>query len=208
MSLSRRKLLAAAAGATGAGLACGAYAGQAVPAGPSNDGLSNSETRRNEMAELSDVERHDAILKIHELQARRCLAVDTKDWATHETLHAADFRSYLAEGNEFTTGGKAYTDRIAAQTVHRLSAHHIYTPIIAFESPTQASALWTMEDWIWWKQGDEDHWLHGFGFYDETYVKLDGKWLFASRRLRRHKVLTSPGADLTKPATAPATAGS
>jgi hypothetical protein len=153
------------------------------------------------VGELSDIERQIAVGQIQELQARRCLAVDTKDWAAHDTLHASDFRSYQAEGDDFTTGGRAYTERVTMLSANRLSAHHVYTPIITFDSPTSASGLWIMEDYIWWKQGDEDHWLHGFGFYDETYRKVDGKWLFASRRLRRHKMLMSPGADLTRPAT-------
>jgi hypothetical protein len=154
------------------------------------------------MAEITEAERQIASQQIQELQARRCLAVDTKDWATHETLHAPDFRSYQAEGDNWTPGAKVYTDRVATLSANRLSAHHVFTPILTFDSPSRASGLWIMEDYIWWKQGAEDHWLHGFGFYDETYEKRDGKWLFTSRRLRRHKVLTSPGADLTKPATA------
>jgi hypothetical protein len=51
-----------------------------------------------------------------------------------------------------------------------------------------------MEDNLYWKQGDEEHWLRGFGFYHEVYEKQDGKWVFTWRRLERLKVLTSPGA--------------
>jgi hypothetical protein len=34
--------------------------------------------------------------------------------------------------------------------------------------------------------------IHGFGFYYESYVKRDGKWLFISRQLKRTLVRVSP----------------
>lgn len=154
------------------------------------------------MADMPDVERLMAIQQIQELQARRCLAVDTRDWVTHKALHAPDFRSYQAEIDAWVTeGADAYTERVAAIHANRTSAHYVHTPILSLESPTRAGGLWTMEDHVWWRQGDEDHWLHGFGFYDETYRRVAGTWLFASRSLSRHKVLMSPGADFARPAT-------
>lgn len=72
------------------------------------------------------------------------------------------------------------------------------TPEITFDGPDKASVIWSMEDRLWWKQGDEDHWRHGFGFYHETCEKRNDEWLFTSRRLERTRVMTSPGARLGK----------
>ena len=46
------------------------------------------------------------------------------------------------------------------------------------------------------KQGDEDHWAHGYGFYHETCEKRDGEWLFTFRSLKRTHLMTSPGAKM------------
>jgi hypothetical protein len=51
-----------------------------------------------------------------------------------------------------------------------------------------------MECYMYWMQGEEQHRIHAFGFYHETYEKRAGRWLFTSRRLERTKVLTTPGA--------------
>jgi hypothetical protein len=51
-----------------------------------------------------------------------------------------------------------------------------------------------MEDNLYWMQGDEEHWLHGYGFYHETVEKRDGVWLFTARSLKRTRRATSPGA--------------
>jgi hypothetical protein len=51
-----------------------------------------------------------------------------------------------------------------------------------------------MEDNLYWMQGDQEHWLHGFGFYHETYEKRNGQWVFTTRKLKRITVKMSPGA--------------
>jgi hypothetical protein len=147
------------------------------------------------MSELSEVERLIAIQQIQELQARRCYALDHEDWATYEALHAPDHVSHSQDEQRWE-GAKANTARVAEAKKGKTSMHHLHTPIITFESSTKARGIWSMEDHIWWKDGDKDHWLHGWGFYYETYEKRDGKWVFTSRQLKRHKVLTSPGAKI------------
>jgi hypothetical protein len=146
------------------------------------------------MNEMSPIERLIAIQEIQELQARRCYALDHEDWATYEALHAPDHVSHSQDESRFE-GAKANADRVAAAKKGP-SMHHLHTPIITFESPTKANGVWSMEDHIWWKDGDEGHWLHGWGYYYESYEKRDGKWLFTRRELRRHKVFTSPGAQI------------
>ena len=145
------------------------------------------------MAELSDLERLIAIEEIRQLKARRIRALDTKDWATYEALHAPDHVSEN-EGERRWEGAKANTARLAEIQKDKVSCHHVHSAEINLLSPKSATGIWAMEDWIWWKQGEEDHWMHGFGFYHETYEKRDGRWVFTSRRLKRLKVETSPGA--------------
>lgn len=142
---------------------------------------------------MSDLERLIAIEEIKHLKARRIRALDTKDWATYEALHAPDYEANN-EGERPWKGSEANTERLAEIQKDKVSVHHAHTPEITLLSRTRATGVWAMEDRIWWKQGDEDHWLHGWGFYYETYEKHGGEWLFASRQLKRQKVLSSPGA--------------
>ena len=49
-----------------------------------------------------------------------------------------------------------------------------------------------MEDLLWWQNGDVEEHLHGWGHYHETYEKIGGRWLIASRQLTRLKVESTP----------------
>lgn len=142
---------------------------------------------------MSDLERWVAVGEIQQLMARRIRALDTKDWATYEVLHAPD---YVAnnEGEKQWVGSKANAARLAEALKDQVTVHHVHSPEINIVSPHRATGVWAMEDRIWWKQGDEDHWLQGYGFYYETYEKRDGAWVFKTRSLKRIKVLLSPGA--------------
>ena len=145
------------------------------------------------MTNASDLQRLIDLEAIRHLKARRIRALDTKDWATYEALHAPDHYSHN-DGEPRWDGAKANTARVAKQLQDAITVHHAHTPEIELTSATTATGIWAMEDHIYWSRDGADHWLHGFGFYHETYEKRDGQWLFTSRRLRRTHVMTSPGA--------------
>jgi hypothetical protein len=147
------------------------------------------------MAELSDLDRLIAIEEIKNLKARRIRALDLQDWATYEALHAPD---YVADHGEHgrMVGAKAVAERLAQNHAGKTTIHHVHSPQIDILSPTQATGVWAMEDRIWWKQGEEEHWSHGWGFYYETYEKRDGTWVFTSRRLKHARLELSEGARL------------
>jgi hypothetical protein len=147
------------------------------------------------MQDLPELERLVAIEAIRHLKARRIRALDTKDWATYEALHAPDYRANN-EGERPWTGSKANTARLAASLADKITVHHVHSVEINILSRTTANGVWAMEDRIYWRQGDEDHWLHGFGYYHETYEKRDGQWVFTTRQLKRLKVMSSPGATI------------
>jgi hypothetical protein len=131
--------------------------------------------------------------EIKHLKARRDHAVDMKDWALFERLHAPDHMSHNDGYAPWNTAAE-----LVANVVKSLegvtTVHHSHTPNIEFEAPTKAKGVWAMEDYLSWKQGEEDHWLRGYGFYHETYEKRDGQWVFTFRRLQRLRVDLSPGA--------------
>ena len=144
---------------------------------------------------LTDTERLVAIEEIKALKARRVRALDTRDWTTYEELHHPDYEANN-EGDVPRKGIKQTVAYLAEYNKHITTLHHAHTPEITIHSHESASGVWAMEDRLWWQQGDEDHWFQGFGFYYETYEKLDGRWVFKTRRLERLKIMMSPGAEI------------
>lgn len=147
------------------------------------------------MEQMSDLERLVAIEEIKQLKSRRDRAVDTRDWAALEALHAPDHQSH-AEGLPPWTSAAEMIRNVRASLEGVVSVHQCHTPDITFETPARAHGVWAMEDYLCWMQGDEKHWLRGYGFYDETYEKRDGRWVYVWRRLRRLTVDRSPGGVL------------
>lgn len=144
---------------------------------------------------MTELEKLVAIEEIKNLKARRIRAMDEKNWALYEALHAPDHVSDTY-GGQPAVGAKSNTERLAKTLEGIVSVHHAHTPEIEITSPTTATGVWAMEDNLFWTQGDEDHWLHGFGHYHERYEKRDGQWVYVYRRLTRLRVTTSPGARL------------
>jgi len=147
------------------------------------------------MDQMSDVERLIAIEDIKQLKSRRDRAVDMKDWNMLEELHAPDHHSHVQDLPPWTSAAEMI-ERTRRGMEGVTSVHHSHTPDITFESPTRAKGVWAMTDYLSWKQGEEEHWLYGYGFYAETYEKRDGRWVYVERRLTRLKVDMSPGAKL------------
>lgn len=147
------------------------------------------------MKDMTDIEWLVALEEIKLLKARRDRAVDTKDWDTYLALHAPDHVSHNDGYSRWNSSAEMIENvKKLLGAADKISVHHSHTPEITFESPTKAKGIWAMEDMIFWNQGEEKHWLHGYGFYHESYEKRDGKWLFTSRQLKRTHVTTSAGA--------------
>ncbi len=146
------------------------------------------------MAKITEIERLSAIQQIQDLQAQRSYAVDNKKWDLFESLHAPDHVSQHTFGK--WTNAKEAVTAISKHLADKVSMHHLHTPIITLESPTKASGIWAMEDHIWWKTGDQEHWYHGYGFYYETYEKRGDGWVFTTRELKRHREESSAGSKV------------
>ena len=151
------------------------------------------------MNAMTDLERLLALEEIKTLKARRDRAVDTKDWDTYLALHAPDHESHNDGFDHWKSAEEMIANVRKLLPEGKISVHHSHTPEISFESPTKAKGIWAMEDNIFWKEDGEQHWLHGFGFYHETYEKRGDKWLFTRRQLKRTHVITSADAPGRSP---------
>jgi hypothetical protein len=142
---------------------------------------------------MNDLERLVAIEAIKNLMARRCKALDDKDWASYQACHAHEHVS-LGTLNGQNLSGAALIEGLRGRLDGIVTVHHVHSPQIDVTSPSEARGIWALEDRLFWKEGAQDHWMHGWGHYHDTYGKRDGQWLFTSRRLTRVRVEWSPGA--------------
>lgn len=142
---------------------------------------------------MTDLERLIAVEDIRNLKAARIRAMDEKRWSDYEAMHVEDHISDTYGGAP-AVGARANTARLAEVLGHVTSVHHAHTPEITITGPDSAEGIWAMEDMLFWQQGDEGHWLHGYGHYHEKYRKTEAGWKFCYRRLTRIRVDLSPGA--------------
>ncbi|MFF2059917.1 nuclear transport factor 2 family protein [Rhodococcus qingshengii] len=148
-----------------------------------------------------------AIEEIKQLKAQYAYCVDHKDWPRWASLFTPDARvdeSQFAVATDVTTGERVPVEHFSFEFLDRMSAfewplvgrdalqsfgatlaadnrtiHHIFTGDIELTSDTTAKAIWPMEDYAWWPEGSPVRYMHGMGYYHETYERLDDqKWYF------------------------------
>ena len=142
---------------------------------------------------MNAIERLVAIEEIKRLKARYFYAYDNKDWTMwREQVFAPHGRLEVPERGLTVEGLDAMVPWLIEQAADQVSVHHGHTPDIEILSDRAARGLWAMEDRIWRSKehplGDGIAYLHGFGHYHETYVKLDWGWRIESTRLTRLRV--------------------
>ena len=140
---------------------------------------------------MNDIEMLLALEEIKLLKARRDRAVDTKDWRLYRALHADNHVSHNDGFERWESADVMIENVKALLDKGRTTVHHSHTPDITFQSDTTAKSIYGMEDLIFDSETGELL-IHGFGFYHETYEKIEGKWLFNSRQLKRTLVRVSP----------------
>lgn len=139
---------------------------------------------------MNDIEKLEAIEEIKQLKAKYFLGIDHKDWDLwREEVWAPDARIEVPEMDADITPREALIEWVKEQSADQVSVHHGHMPIIEFDSDTEATGLWAMEDRIWRSKehplnGDISYVL-GFGHYREKYVKLDVGWRIQSTLLTR-----------------------
>ena len=138
---------------------------------------------------MTDLERLLAIEEIKQLQARRVRCVDFKDWKTYATLHSPDMQHDNDAFGGKVAGLDAVIERVKKAVERAVTIHHVHSSEIEMTSPTTAKGIWVLEDRLTWEYPEGGgKWKHGFGHYHDTYAKLNGAWVFTSRRFTRIRV--------------------
>ncbi|NEW46290.1 nuclear transport factor 2 family protein [Nocardia cyriacigeorgica] len=149
-----------------------------------------------------------AIEDIKRTFAARLRCMDTKQWELYPLLHTDDVVSEtwggLPDDKQPQTDGarnRIVGNHRLAEAIRTLldgvttvtTVHHGHTPEIELTSDTTATGIWAMEDKLWWRNGDREEHLHGYGHYHEEYRKVGGRWLISYRTLTRLREDKTPG---------------
>jgi hypothetical protein len=122
----------------------------------------------------------DDLEEIRKLKARYFRGLDSKDWALYEDVFAEDVVVDLR-----VAGGELYRGRDQFMAYARglrlvQSVHQGHMPEIELISETEATGVWSFEDYNLWEDGSQNH---GYGHYLETYAKAGGRWRIQTMKL-------------------------
>lgn len=140
---------------------------------------------------MTELERLIAIEQIKCLKARYFYHLDHKDWASwRREVWAPDASLHVPEArDEPWVGIDTIIEWVSHQAAEQTSVHHGHMPDIEILSDTTAKGIWAMEDRLHLPRDRPSEYgftyLHGFGHYHETYVKLAEGWRIQSSRLTR-----------------------
>lgn len=133
---------------------------------------------------------------------KRCKAeyfrcVDEQDWDGLAANFTPDGETDMREAVEphnpdlLTRDPKAFAANNSYVLGGVTTAHFGYMPRIEVLSETEATAIWSMEDWLWVPEGNAvlpAGRMHGWGHYHDRYTKIGDRWLISATKLTRIKI--------------------
>jgi hypothetical protein len=156
--------------------------------------MSESQSK-SAQASLPAAEQLLEIEAIKRLKARYFRLMDSKDWEGFAAVFASDAEIDVSDDAGPDAGHVSGGSEIAASIQRAVGAartvHHGHMPEIELTSPTTASGVWAMFDYVEWPapKGQPGRvGLKGYGHYIETYRKIDGEWRIASMKLARLRI--------------------
>ena len=152
---------------------------------------------------MTDVERLLAIEAIKTVKARYLRGVDTGNSQMVRDILAEDcVLDYMgcctdpASGIDFMpamnivlNGNAGWQSALGDAGIR--STHHCHTSEIEICSETEANAIWSMTDRLFMPEGADFKQMTGYGYYHETYRKIEGAWKISTLRIERLLVKAS-----------------
>lgn len=138
-----------------------------------------------------------AIEAIKRCKAEYFRCIDEQDWdglVANFTPHAmTDMRDAVEPHNPdlLSHDPRAFAQNNAYVLADVKTAHFGYMPRIDVVSDGEATAIWSMEDWLW---VPAEHpvlpagRIHGWGHYEDRYARAGDRWLMSATRLTRIKL--------------------
>lgn len=142
---------------------------------------------------MDGIDRLLAIEEIGQTKAKYFYGLDHKDWDLWRAeVWAPDGRLEVPEADMVLEPLDTIIEWVAKSVGDQVSVHHGHMPSFDFLSGTQAKVIWAMEDRLYrtkeFPLEDGSTYLHGFGYYHETYEKRDDGWRITSSRLTRLRI--------------------
>jgi hypothetical protein len=122
---------------------------------------------------------------IKRLKYRYLRCLDQKLWDELDEVLAPDAVAEYSGGKYTFEGRGAIVEflrrAMGAETFH--SSHRCHHPEIELVSPDRATGIWAMDDVV--IMTDWELTVRGAAFYEDVYVKTDGRWWIARTGYRR-----------------------
>ena len=139
------------------------------------------------MADISELEEQVRVLSdieaIRRLKAKYFRCVDQNSWDEMEEVFTEDATADY--GPDIKLEGRKAVIDFLNKTVGRdtfTTAHHGHNAEINITDETTARAKWALQDRLIIRGVST---LTGWGYYDEEYVKQDGRWRIKSTAISR-----------------------
>ncbi|MDD2980877.1 MAG: nuclear transport factor 2 family protein [Hespellia sp.] len=125
------------------------------------------------------------VQRLKDIEAIKCLkgkyfrCMDGKDWEGFASTMSPNIHTSYSDGKLVFDGPEAVAGYISEnQPKTEITLHMGHTPEISFESETQATGRWYLQDKLIFCKGDpyEGTQIDGAAFYIDKYEKIDGQW--------------------------------
>ncbi|MET0241431.1 MAG: nuclear transport factor 2 family protein [Sphingobium sp.] len=150
---------------------------------------------------MTEIERLAAIEAIRQVKARYFRGVDTSDGdLVRSILHAdceldyrgcctdpATGRDFIPAMNVVLKGRSSWTSD-AFKKAKIVPVHQGHDADIEIVDESHATGIWTMTDRLHFPPGGPFGVMTGYGWYHETYEKVDGAWKLKTTRIVRQRV--------------------
>lgn len=124
----------------------------------------------------------EQIEEIKKLKARYFRFIDRKLWDEWADVFTEDATVQFGPDPENVWHGRQQiVEQCSRSLAGATTVHHGHMPEIELMSPTTATGIWAMFDYVQMPSTT----LKGYGHYEEEYVKEEGKWRIKSLRLTR-----------------------
>jgi len=136
---------------------------------------------------MDDIGKLLALEDIKALMARRVRCIDEKDWDGFAACYTEDAVSHSmssAPGGN-VTGRQQIGEWLAKALEGITTVHQVHLPEIEFVEEDTAKAIWPLNDVLSWEKDGQRRWMHGYGHYRQTIVRIDGRWLIREHHLTR-----------------------
>lgn len=130
------------------------------------------------------------IKEIEFLKSRYCRAIDNKGWDRLPEMFVPEAR-FEGFGKGTITPTSDFVTHIAKLLEGAVTVHHLQHHEIRIVGPSEARGVWCMEDYNEWPSpGVLRHvpaatGFRGYGFYEERYRQVEGRWRIEFMRLTR-----------------------